>query len=113
MSIAEPTAAEVTRGESAVNPSSDIQTVAITGATGLVGTSLSSLLSAGGKTVTAISRKEVGSYQDSIRWDPATGLANPGRLEAIDAIVHLAGENIAMGLWTKKRKPEYFCKDPN
>ena len=98
-------ASETASGESGVNSaSSDIQTVAITGATGLVGTSLTSLLNANGKTVTAISRGDVGSYQDSIRWDPNSGLTNPGRLESIDAVVHLAGENIAAGRWNSKLK---------
>lgn len=39
-------------------------------------------------------------------WDPESGLANPARLESIDAVVHLAGESIAGGRWndTMKRK---------
>lgn len=86
--------------------SNQIQTVAISGATGLVGTQLHSLLTAEGKTISAISRREGGTYQDSIMWDPESGLANPARLESIDAVVHLAGESIAGGRWndTMKRK---------
>lgn len=84
--------------------SSQIESVAISGATGLVGTELSSLLQSEGKSVTAISRKEGGSYQDSIMWDPESGLTNPARLESVDAIVHLAGESIASGRWTSKLK---------
>lgn len=86
--------------------SNQIQSVAISGATGLVGTALHGLLTSEGKSVSAISRREGGTYQDSIMWDPQTGLANPGRLESIDAVVHLAGENIAGGRWndTVKRK---------
>lgn len=84
--------------------SSQIQTVAISGATGLVGTELSSLLQSEGKSVTAISRKEGGSYKDSIIWDPESGLTNPARLETVDAVVHLAGENIAGGRWNSKLK---------
>ena len=79
--------------------SSKIKTVAITGATGLVGTSLTSLLRDEGKSVLGISRRDGTSYQDAIRWDPASGLTNPARLESVDAIVHLAGENIAGGRW--------------
>lgn len=86
--------------------SSAIQTVAITGATGLVGTALSELLSSEGKSVAAISRRDGGSYQDTIKWDPSTGLTNPARLEGVDAVIHLAGENIAGARWndTVKRK---------
>jgi uncharacterized protein (TIGR01777 family) len=37
---------------------------------------------------------------DAVVWDPAKGIVNPGPLESADAIVHLAGENIAGGRWT-------------
>jgi uncharacterized protein (TIGR01777 family) len=87
-----------------VSNSSEIKTVAITGATGLVGTALSSVLIQEGKSVLAISRREGAGYQDVIRWDPASGLTNPARLEPVDAIVHLAGENIAGGRWNSKLK---------
>ena len=84
--------------------SSPIQTVAISGASGMVGSALTSVLQTEGKSVLAMSRKEGGSYQDSIRWDPASGLTNPSRLESVDAVVHLAGENIAAGRWNSKLK---------
>ena len=84
--------------------SSEIQTVAISGASGLVGTALTSVFRAEGKSVLAISRREGAGYQDAIRWDPASGLTNPARLESVDAVVHLAGENIAGGRWNSKLK---------
>lgn len=84
--------------------SSQIENVAISGATGLVGSELNTLLKSEGKSVTAISRKEGGSYQDSIIWDPESGLTNPARLETVDAVVHLAGESIASGRWNSKLK---------
>lgn len=83
---------------------SPIQTVAISGASGLVGTALTALLHAEGKSVLAMTRQDGGSYQDSIRWDPATGLTNPTRLESVDAVVHLAGESIAAGRWNSALK---------
>ena len=84
--------------------SSPIQTVAISGASGLVGTALTALLQADGRSVLGITRSEGGAYQDCIRWDPKTGLTNPGRLESVDAVVHLAGESIAAGRWNSKLK---------
>lgn len=84
--------------------SSQIENVAVSGATGLVGTELNTLLQSEGKSVTAISRQEGGSYQDSIIWDPESGLTNPARLETVDAVVHLAGESIASGRWNSKLK---------
>ena len=82
----------------------NIQTVAISGPNGLVGSALTPLLEAEGKQVFGISRSAGGSYQDSIRWDPESGLTNPGRLESVDAIVHLAGESIAAGRWNSRLK---------
>lgn len=87
-----------------MDSSENIRTVAVSGPTGLVGTALCEALRQEGKDVVGISRQQSGSYQDTIRWDPATGLANPGRLESVDAVIHLAGANIADGRWTAGRK---------
>ena len=83
---------------------SKIQRVAISGATGLVGTELTSLLRNAGHSVVGISRSE--RTPETIVWDPSSGVTNPRQLESIDTIVHLAGENIAGARWTpavKKR----------
>ncbi len=40
----------------------------------------------------------------SIVWDPSSGTAPPPEIEGFDAVVHLAGESIAGGLWTRERK---------
>lgn len=81
-----------------------IQTVAISGGTGLVGKALSGVLKQQGKAVQAISRRKDTSYDETLNWDPAQGLVNPARLESVDAIVHLAGENIAAGRWNAALK---------
>jgi uncharacterized protein (TIGR01777 family) len=41
-----------------------------------------------------------------VAWDIAQGVKDPSRLEGVDAVVHLAGENIAAGRWTAARKEE-------
>ncbi len=79
-------------------------TVAMTGASGLVGTELSALLKSTGHTVLPITRKSSGSTGNAIVWDPARGVLNPRQLESVNAIVHLAGENIAAGRWTAALK---------
>ena len=76
------------------------QTVAITGASGLVGTALSTVLRDGGHTPVSMTRQTSESNLGSIIWDPQRGVADPSRLETIDTVVHLAGENIAAGRWT-------------
>ena len=78
------------------------QTVAITGATGMVGSELVAKLRQSGHKALSISRKA--STIDSLLWDPATGLKDPSKLEKVDTIVHLAGENIAAGRWTAALK---------
>ena len=78
------------------------RTVAITGATGLVGRALQEHLQNDGWGVRILSRSAKGPHV--IRWDPAAGVLDAERLEGVDAVVHLAGESVA-GLWTDgKRK---------
>lgn len=71
------------------------RTIAITGATGLVGSSLRAMLETAGHHVRALSR---GSRAE-IRWDPEAGQLDPAALEGVDGIIHLAGEPIAQR-WT-------------
>ena len=78
--------------------------VAITGASGLVGSALTKALTADGATVLPISRTNRGNNPDTIVWDPTTGLMNPDRLSSVDTVVHLAGESIASGRWNNKQK---------
>ena len=73
-------------------------TVAISGASGLVGKDLSALLKQHGHRVVPMTRKKA-SGSDSIIWDTAKGVENLAQLEGVDTIVHLAGENIAGGRW--------------
>lgn len=77
--------------------------IAITGATGLVGSQLSPFLSTGGHDVVAISRGPAGPR--TIHWDVETKQIDAAALEGLDVVVHLAGENLA-SRWTleKKRK---------
>jgi len=78
------------------------QTIAVSGASGLVGTQLCSVLRDAGHTVVPISRRS--SESNAILWDPARGFLNPERLGSVDAIVHLAGENIAGARWNSDVK---------
>ncbi|HEU4682819.1 MAG TPA: TIGR01777 family oxidoreductase, partial [Gemmatimonadales bacterium] len=75
--------------------------VAITGATGLIGSALSRRLVTGGYRVSRLVRRPAGSGE--ISWDPAAGYLRPGDLEGVDVVVHLAGENVG-ARWTPERK---------
>jgi uncharacterized protein (TIGR01777 family) len=78
-------------------------TVAISGASGLVGSALASFLVAGRHGVRRVVRGPATRAGD-VSWDPAAGRIDAGGLDGVDAVVHLAGENIASGLWTKRKK---------
>jgi uncharacterized protein (TIGR01777 family) len=80
------------------------QSVAITGGSGMVGTALATALRESGHQPVSMTRKLSESSPGSIIWDPATGLQDPSRLETVDTVVHLAGENIAAGRWTAALK---------
>jgi uncharacterized protein (TIGR01777 family) len=79
--------------------------VAITGATGFLGSSLSRHLRSAGHAVVPITRSTGKAGQDAIVWDPARGELDPTALAGIDAVVHLAGENIAQR-WSDHVKRE-------
>ncbi|MBN2337224.1 MAG: TIGR01777 family oxidoreductase [Acidobacteria bacterium] len=77
--------------------------ILITGSTGLVGSALVSHLAAHRhRPLHMVRRPPRGD--DEIRWDIEAGTLDPSSLEGLDAVVHLAGENIASGRWTAERK---------
>jgi uncharacterized protein (TIGR01777 family) len=69
--------------------------VAVTGGSGLIGRAVVAALRERGDTVTVFSRGEGGDA----RWDPMGGPAPADVLSSVDAVVHLAGENVAQR-WT-------------
>ena len=77
--------------------------IIVSGSTGLVGSGLCQLLLSKGHRVKHLIR---GKSKDlsSISWDPETGEANLADFEGFDAVIHLAGENIAKGFWTSSKK---------
>jgi hypothetical protein len=81
-----------------------MSSIAITGASGLVGSELARQLTGDGHIVRSISRPPGSAGPDTIVWTPSSGLADPQQLNGLNAVVHLAGENIAAGRWTKAVK---------
>ncbi len=77
--------------------------VLITGASGLVGTALTSFLQERGHVIGKVVRKKKGK-ENEIFWDPMTGQGEVELLEGWDAVIHLAGESLSNGLWTKDKK---------
>ncbi len=77
--------------------------VAVTGSSGLVGSALLPHLSAQGHQVIRIVRAASTGGGSVIRWDPAVGTIELEGLADVDAVVHLAGDNI-VGRWTAQKK---------
>ncbi|MEO6568625.1 MAG: TIGR01777 family oxidoreductase [Opitutaceae bacterium] len=77
--------------------------VVIAGASGLIGRALDAfLLTQGHEVVRLVRRAAVGD--EEITWHPERGEVDPAKLEGADAIVNLAGENLAGGRWTPARR---------
>ncbi len=76
--------------------------VAISGASGLIGSALQRELNTGGDEVVPLVRRT--AREGEIEWNPAQPL-DPAKLSDCDAVVHLSGKNIA-GRWTEKFKRE-------
>lgn len=79
-------------------------TIAVTGASGLVGRQLCAFLSTGGHRVIRLARPgapapAAGAEQRA--WDPAA--PDPGLLDGVDAVVHLAGASI-FGRFTPRHR---------
>jgi uncharacterized protein len=77
--------------------------ILMTGSTGFLGSSLIPVLKAGGHDVTRLVREEPRPGSRDLHWDPARGIM-PEFPGGVEAVIHLAGENIASGRWTAKRK---------
>jgi uncharacterized protein (TIGR01777 family) len=80
--------------------------IAMTGSSGLIGSALMARFEQDGHAVTRVVRGA--GVRDprhrTVVWDPAAGTIDRAGLEAHDAVVHLAGEDIAAGRWTQARK---------
>ncbi|HEX6934006.1 MAG TPA: TIGR01777 family oxidoreductase [Streptosporangiaceae bacterium] len=78
--------------------------VAVSAASGLIGTALVRDLAGGGADVVRLVRRPARS-PDEISWQPesASGL-DPAALRDVDAVVHLSGAPVAPRRWTSARK---------
>ena len=77
--------------------------ILITGASGFVGSKLVPYLEDKGHSVS----KLVYSHEPqagTLTWNPDAGLIDISQLEGYDAVVHLAGENIANSRWSEEKK---------
>ena len=76
----------------------------ISGSTGLIGRALVRRLESDGHEVVRLVRPQSRGGVTGVTWDPAGGVLDPSELEGFDAVVHLAGENIANRRWSEEQK---------
>lgn len=74
--------------------------VVVSGSTGFIGTALVAALPAAGHEPVRLVR----GGSDGVVWDPYQGRIDAAGLEGCDAVVHLSGERIRAGRWTRRHK---------
>jgi uncharacterized protein (TIGR01777 family) len=83
--------------------STAVMRVAVSGSTGLIGGALVERLRREGHTVARLVRSAKDASPGDVVWDPAAGTIDAAALEGMDAVVHLAAENVGTR-WTEERK---------
>jgi len=82
-----------------------METVILTGGTGLIGRYLSKKLKEKGYNVALLSRKSNTDRGFPVySWDPDKNMIDPEAISKADYIIHLAGAGIADKRWTRKRR---------
>lgn len=77
--------------------------VALTGASGLIGSALVPELRSAGHEVVRLVRRPTRAA-DELRWDPAERRLDPAVLADVDGVIHLAGAGVGDRRWSDKRR---------
>src|SRR6266576_305569 len=77
--------------------------IAVSGSTGLIGTALRPALEQRGDEIVPLVRRAVRTGERAIAWNPDRGTIDRAGLEGMDAVIHLAGENV-FGRWSPEKK---------
>jgi uncharacterized protein (TIGR01777 family) len=84
-----------------------METILISGGSGLIGSHLIKMLIDKGFNVTLLSRKVFNKSDVKVfLWDPDREVIDTEAITGADYIIHLAGTGIGEGRWTKKRRRE-------
>ena len=90
----------------AMTDATENPTIVVTGSTGLIGSQLVAAWQDSGRRAIRAVRREVQDPGKELYWNPATGQIDRDRLEGVDAVVHLAGANIAGRRWSEGYKQQ-------
>ena len=84
---------------------SRVKKIAVTGASGLIGSALVAQLKSDGHQVQKIVRRPART-SDEVSWNPIKGEIDLQALEGVDAIFHLAGAGVGDKRWTAAYRSE-------
>ncbi len=76
--------------------------ILLTGSSGLIGSALTASLSANGHNVKRLLRSR--HTGGEAYWNPEEGTIDLSNCKGIDVVIHLAGDSIAEGRWSKAKK---------
>lgn len=82
-----------------------IKNIAVTGASGLIGSALVAQLKSDGHQVQKIVRRPARTA-DEVSWNPIKGEIDLQSLEGVDAVFHLAGAGVGDKRWTSSYRSE-------
>lgn len=77
--------------------------ILLSGASGFIGSKVSTFLQQKGHEVIKLVRTPTQAPNEAF-WDPQKAYIDPTALENLDAVINLAGENISDGRWTAEKK---------
>ncbi len=78
--------------------------VLVSGSRGLIGSALTTVLTTRRHRVVRLVRSPQRAGDEAVFWDPVAGTLAREEIEGMEAVVHLAGENIASSRWTESQK---------
>ena len=78
--------------------------ILMSGASGVVGSSLIPFFTTGGHRVTRLVRRTNLRDENERFWDPQKGVLDLQDTDNFDVVIHLSGENIGQGWWTPQKK---------
>ncbi len=81
--------------------------IVVSGSTGLIGSALTKALIVQKHEVVPLVRRRVSPGERAVAWDPKRGTIDRAGLEGMDAVIHLAGENV-FGRWSPAKKQRIY-----
>lgn len=97
--------ARTRRAKSSRTRHDDHVKIAISGASGLIGSALAQSLETDGHSVLRLVRRAASSV-DEVEWDPTGGSVDTEALAGVDAAAHFAGAGVGDHRWTASYKRE-------